>query len=72
MVPHLAAAQKYGAHAVVPSLRHAPRPLHSCALVSTVVLAQLATVHSLSGSVPFAIAAHVPSAPEPFFTAVHA
>lgn len=45
--------------------------MHSFALVSTLPL-QLAARHSLSGSAPSLIAAQVPSAPAPFFAAVHA
>lgn len=45
----------------VASSAHAPAPLHA-----------MAPKHSLSGSVETAMFPHVPSAPEPFFTALHA
>src|SRR5262245_45206125 len=48
-------------HAPVPS-QEPSLPHVDCACVA----------HSLSGSAPFAMAPHVPSAPAPFFAAVHA
>src|SRR5689334_10246085 len=48
-------------HASPSGLLHAPAPLHAAM-----------PAHSLSGSRPAATRPQVPSAPEPFFTAVHA
>ena len=50
-------------------LRHAPAPSHS---PSPPQVAGASGTQSSSGSVPFAIAPHAPSLPDPFFAALHA